>query len=273
MAGLSKQKIGLIGVGNMGTSILDGVLHRRFSSPKNIWVYDKAHDKARSYARRQRVHLAVSCEELFLKVNVVLLAIKPQDFPEFASENKHLIQAGQCVISILAGMTTEGIRKALGPNVRVVRAMPNLGAQIGQSMTAICGKDRGWLSIAQALFSGCGSVVTLPEKQMDLVTAMSGSGPAYFFYMMELMTAFGVQNGLSEKTAAALAVQTGVGAALLAKASEFSCSELRKRVTSKKGTTEAALQVLQQKQFGKIFQQALQAAVNRSRALRLRKKA
>ncbi|MFA5160183.1 MAG: pyrroline-5-carboxylate reductase dimerization domain-containing protein, partial [Candidatus Omnitrophota bacterium] len=170
-------------------------------------------------------------------------------------------------ISILAGMTTEKITKALGKNVTVVRAMPNLGAKVGQSMTVICGRSRTGLSFAETLFAGCGEVVTLPEKMLDLVTAISGSGPAYFFHLMELLTDFGVKQGLPSRIAGVLAVQTGLGAALLAKGSGGSCAELRQQVTSKKGTTEAALKTLQHGKFGKIFQRALAAAMNRSRQL------
>ncbi len=108
----------------------------------------------------------------------------------------------------------------------------------------------------------------LPEKTLDLVTALSGSGPAYFFHLMELLEDFGVKQGLPRSVAATLAVQTGLGAALVAKDSEVSCGELRKMVTSKKGTTEAALKTLNKKKFGKIFQSALAAAMRRSRELR-----
>jgi pyrroline-5-carboxylate reductase len=194
--------------------------------------------------------------------------MKPQDFAAFALEHKSSFRPGQGVISILAGLTTEKISKALGKSVTVVRAMPNLGAKAGQSMTVICGKNKKTLSFAQTLFAGCGEVAVLPEKTLDLVTAISGSGPAYFFHLMELLEDFGVKQGLPRRVAAILAVQTGLGAALVAKGSPVSCGELRKMVTSKKGTTEAALKVLQNKKFRKIFHQALTAAMKRNRALR-----
>jgi pyrroline-5-carboxylate reductase len=268
MKTLGNKKIGVIGVGNMGASILEGVLKRRLTTPSSIWVYDKVARKARTFARRHHVGQASSAAELLKKTDVVLLAMKPQDFLIFAQENKTCFRPGQGVISILAGMTTKKILQALGKNVAIVRAMPNLGAQVGHSMTVICGKNKTGLSFAQKLFSGCGEVVTLPEKMLDLVTAVSGSGPAYFFHLMELLTDFGMKQGLPPKIAEVLAVQTGLGAALLAKSSKESCAQLRQRVTSKKGTTEAALKTLQRGQFRKVFQRALTAAMNRSRALR-----
>ncbi|HNX69147.1 MAG TPA: pyrroline-5-carboxylate reductase [Candidatus Omnitrophota bacterium] len=268
MKRLGKWKIGLIGVGNMGTSILEGVLRKGIASPSQIWVYDKIVAKARGFARKTRVHCAASAVELLDKSDVVMLAQKPQDFAPFAAEHKYFFRPGHCVISILAGLTTERIREAFGGKAEVVRAMPNLGAKVGESMTAVCGKNKKWIAFAENLFSGCGAVVRLPEKSFDLVTAVSGSGPAYFFHLMELMADFGVMQGLPANVAATLAVQTGLGAALLAKGSEHSCAELREKVTSKKGTTDAALKVLKQKKFGRIFHRALAAAMVRSRQLR-----
>ncbi|MEI7751985.1 MAG: pyrroline-5-carboxylate reductase [Candidatus Omnitrophota bacterium] len=268
MKTLGNKKIGVVGVGNMGASILEGVLSRRLATPSRVWVYDVALDKARSFAARHHVGRVSSVDELLKKTEVVLLAMKPQDFQSFALEHRSSFRSGQIVISILAGMTTEKITKALGKKVAVVRAMPNLGAKVGQSMTVIAGKNKTGLSLAATLFAGCGEVVTLPEKMMDLVTAISGSGPAYFFHLMELLTDFGVKQGLPPRIAHVLAVQTGLGAALLAKRSKESCGELRQRVTSKKGTTEAALKTLKRKKFGAIFELALKAAVNRSRELR-----
>ena len=265
---MKRIKLGLIGVGNMGASILEGVLARRLTTPSRVWVYDKATSKAKVFAQRCHVCQASSAAELLKKADVVLLAMKPQDFSNFALEHRSSFKSGQAIISILAGMTTEKIAKVLGKKVTIVRAMPNLGAKVGQSMTVICGKNKAGLSFAAKLFAGCGEVVSLPEKMLDLVTAVSGSGPAYFFHLMELLTDFGVKQGLPPKVAEVLAVQTGLGAALLAKSSKESCAQLRQSVTSKKGTTEAALKILQRGKFGKILQRALVAAMNRSRELR-----
>jgi len=268
MKTLGNKKIGVAGVGNMGASILEGVLSRRLTTPSCVWVYDKVAAKARSFARRYHVGQAFSVAELLKKTDVVLLAMKPQDFSLFATENRSFFKSGQCVISILAGLTTAKITKALGKKLTIVRAMPNLGAKVGHSMTVICGQNKTGLSLAETLFSGCGEVVTLREKMLDLVTAVSGSGPAYFFHLMELLADFGVKQGLPPQVAGVLAIQTGLGSALLAKSSKESCAQLRERVTSKKGTTEAALKALKRKKFGSIFQSALKAAMNRSRALR-----
>ena len=145
--------------------------------------------------------------------------------------------------------------------------MPNLGARVGQAITALTGKDTRSVDIAETIFSGCGKTLRLEEQFFDLVTALSGSGPAYFFLMMELLVNMAVKNGMNEKDARQLAVQTAVGSGLLAAQSEYSPEELRKMVTSKGGMTEAALNVLNQKKFGNIFSEALQAALDRGKQL------
>jgi pyrroline-5-carboxylate reductase len=251
----------------MGTSIIEGACRKGILKGTAIAIYDKFPAKARSFAKAIRGKAAHSLEALIRGSDILLLAIKPQDFPDFAVEAKKFLEKKQGVISILAGFTVEKIRQGLGP-VSVVRAMPNLGAKVGGAMTAITGQDKMLLGAAAEIFEGCGEVVTLPENAFDDVTAMSGSGPAYFFYLMELLTDFGVKRGIPAKVAARLAIQTGLGAALLAKNSADSCAELRQKVTSKKGTTEAALKMLMKKRFGKIFQSALAAAARRSRQLR-----
>lgn len=267
MTKLRSEKVGFVGVGNMGTSILCAALTNHVITPSQIWVYDKITSRAKNFSKKYPVHIASSPRELFTKTDVVLLAIKPQNLKDFAAANKNCLSEKHCIISILAGTTTDKIRKLFGRNIAVVRVMPNLAATVGESMTVLCGQNKKWRHVAETLFSACGGIALLPENKLDVVTAVSGSGPAYFFHLMELMTEFGVRHGLTEKVAAKLAVQTGLGAALLAKRSNISCAELRQRVTSKKGTTEAALNLLKKKSFGKIFQQALAAAMKRSRIL------
>ncbi len=262
------RTIGLVGAGNMGTSILQGVLKGRIAASGRIWVYDKIAARAKLFARKTGAHQASSVGELFRHSDVILLAMKPQDFQEFAAESRGFLRKDHCLITILAGLSTAGILRAFGKKVPVVRAMPNLGAVVGESMTAICGRDRRSLSYAEKLFSGCGKVARLSEDQLDLATAVSGNGPAYFFHLMELLEDFAAKQGLPRKVATELAVQTAIGAALLARGADVSPAVLRQRVTSKKGATEAALKVLKKKKFGRIFRQALTAAVARCRALR-----
>ena len=262
-----KGTIGLIGTGNMGGAILEGLFKKKIALGRQIWVYDKIRGKAPAFARRLKTNSASDCRELVRRSRVVILAVKPQDLLETAREFKMELTRNHVLISILAGTPIAKIRRAVGKLPAIVRAMPNLGAKVGESVTALAGKGPRDLGIAEKIFSGCGKVTVLPEKYFDLVTAVSGSGPAYFFLLMEILAKEGERCGLSRQTAELLAVQTAVGAGLLARASSVSPAELRRMVTSQKGTTEAALKVLEKRHFSAIFHQALQAALRRGRKL------
>ena len=261
-----KKKIGLIGVGNMGTAILDGVLEQKLLSPQQCFVFDKFEDKAKSYARKRKVKRATSLQDLAGKTDILLLAIKPQDLPALAEEIKPSLRARHAGMSILAGVTLKNLKKHFG-RMPWVRVMPNLGAQVGESMTALTGPKGSTLNLSNKIFSACGKTVVLKENFFDLVTAMSGSGPAYFFLLMELITEHGQKSGLKPEEAKLLAVQTALGASLLAAGSEFSPGELRSQVTSKGGTTAAALSVFQDQKIRQTVQKALRAAEKRGAQL------
>ncbi|HCM42110.1 MAG TPA: pyrroline-5-carboxylate reductase [Candidatus Omnitrophica bacterium] len=260
------KKIGLIGCGNMGSAILQGVLKNQVCRGSNIWVADKMQGKAKDFCKKNKCRVAQNAAEAAQKAEIIFLAVKPQDFSETAAAIRPFLNSRKIVISILAGVQIAGLQKQLGSAV-VVRAMPNLGAIVGASVTAVCSKNKSAVNFAKKLFEACGAVAVLNEKYFDAVTAVSGSGPAYFFLMMELLQAFAEANGIDTKSARALAVQTALGAGKLAAASAESPSILRERVTSKKGTTDAALTVLKYRKFPKTFFEALNAAVKRSRQL------
>ncbi len=261
-----KEKIGLIGVGNMGTAILEGLLRKEMILPSQIWIYDKIQEKVEDFARRWKVNTASSNSTLASGVDLILLAVKPQDLKATGDELRKA-RPFPIVLSILAGTPISKIHEHFGREVKAVRAMPNLGAKVGESVTAIAGSEAKPIALACQIFSACGKVLELDEKYFDLVTAVSGSGPAYFFYVMELLTKEGVRGGLPEEKAKLLAVQTALGAALLASQAKESPEELRKQVTSKGGTTEAALKILEAKNFSEIFHEAVEAARQRGKEL------
>jgi len=251
----------------MGSAILSGLLSKRIARSSQIHVYDEVRAKAGSMRKRFGVKGVQSNVDLIEQSDVFILAIKPQDLERLGKEIKSKIGKKKIVISILAGTPIAELKRHLGAHFRLARAMPNLGAQVGEAVTAITGTHRSSVLVAERIFDGCGKVIRLKEKHFDLVTAVSGSGPAYFFLLMELLSRMGRKGGLSRNVATLLAIQTAVGASQLAQASSFSPEELRKRVTSKRGTTEAALQFLSKKGFGKIFLGGLNQALLRARAL------
>ncbi len=266
-----KEKIGFIGCGNMGGAILEGLLKNRITKSSQIFVFDP-YPKTLSRIRRQfHVRVCSSNQEVIQKSQIVILAIKPQELHGLANAFK-LARAGQTVITILAGTPIQKIKKLIRSNVLIARAMPNLGAKVGASMTAVTGNAHAVRKV-ETIFSGCGEVIRVSEKYMDLVTAVSGSGPAYFFLFMEILETFAKKYGISKKDARLLAVQTALGASKLADNDKNqSLKMLRQRVTSKGGTTEAALtskfvRVSFEKLVPMIFENALKHAIKRAKEL------
>ena len=263
-----KEKIGLLGVGNMGAAIIEGLLEKKIAKPSQIYVCDKISQKATQFAAKWKVQQVPYAASLVSLTNVILLAIKPQDLSELGHGLKINLQKKEyTIISILAGIPIEKIKNAVGKKAHVVRAMPNLGAKVGESITALTSTTPKSLKIAKKIFSGCGETVVLEEKYFDLVTAVSGSGPAYFFLLMELLSQAAQKGGLPKASADLLAIQTAAGAARLAQTSQARPAELRQMVTSKKGTTDAALQYLSKKSFGPIFIEAVHQAMKRAKQL------
>ncbi|MBI3999739.1 MAG: pyrroline-5-carboxylate reductase [Candidatus Omnitrophica bacterium] len=261
------QTIGLMGCGNMGSAILAGLLRKRLVRPNQVFVYDPIISKARSISKEFRLQSVQSNLELARRSQIMILAFKPQDLHLATGEMRPVLRSNQIVISILAGTPVSKLYRAFGGRTTLVRAMPNLGAQVGAGITVLVGTSRAAVKIAKAIFSCCGKTIELPEKCFDWVTAVSGSGPAYFFLMMELLAKAARRGGISEKSAKLLATQTALGAAQLAAVSSHSPEALRKMVTSKKGTTEAALKVLFKGQFPNLFSHALAQAVRRAKEL------
>jgi len=265
---LSNKCIGFIGAGVMGSAIIKSLLSNGLST-NQICVHEKDANKAADIATNLGVNL-VSISELATSCNVVFLAVKPQDLGDLLAKLKENINAKTLIISIAAGKTTEFIENGIGQNNPVIRVMPNTPAQIGKGVSAIsAGKyaTSELMTVATALLSGCGIVVELPESQQDAVTALSGSGPAYFFNFVEEMIKSGITLGLSPQIATELAIGTIVGAAAMLQESGLDAATLRKNVTSPNGTTAAALNVFSELDLSGMVSKAMAAAKNRAREL------
>ena len=267
---LRNQKMGFVGCGYIGEAILAGALSHRLVQARSVFVVEPVAKKQSQIRKRYRVQIEPSLHALCRKTSVVILAVKPQQLSEVAHEMKTVLSRNHLVISILAGTTTRKLRQVFGKKPRLARAMPNLGASVGAAVTAIAQDSpasRQDLKIVQTIFEGCGEVVFLPEKHMNLVTALSGSGPAYYFFLTEQLIQAGKRHGLNEKTAHCLAVQTAHAASLLMKTHHISPEQLRKQVTSKKGTTDAAIKVLEKKGWRKAIHAAVLKAMKRAKQL------
>ncbi|PIQ86480.1 MAG: pyrroline-5-carboxylate reductase [Candidatus Omnitrophica bacterium CG11_big_fil_rev_8_21_14_0_20_45_26] len=260
-----KERIGFIGCGHMGSGILEGLIKKRIVKSSQISIYEPDRSKSRQLRKRFGIHLRKDARDLITKTDIVVLAIKPQTLPGLAHELRPWLDR-RLLISILAGTPLAKLRNLLGSHVRLVRAMPNLGATVGESITVICGRRQDTRK-GRIIFSGCGQVLELSERFLDVVTAVSGSGPAYFFALMEWLAAFAVQKGLSVKDAQLLAKQTALAAGKLAAASSETPVRWRMKVTSKGGTTEAAFRVLTRRKAGALFQAAFTHALKRAKEL------
>lgn len=259
-----KTKIGIIGGGNMGTAIAAGI---RNNNTLFICEPDK---KKQAYLKRKLAVRTYNIETVVDRSKFIILAVKPQDFGAVLKEIHRHLKKEKLFISIAAGISTAYIEKKVGRNARVVRCMPNLPVQVGLGVSGLCrGKTAKKTDLEQArrIFNCVGQTVVVEEKLMDAVTAVSGSGPAYVYLFMECFVKAAMALGLKKEKAVNLVVQTMNGSLLLLEKSREDPEILRKKVTSKGGTTQAALEIFTQRKFDKIFKEALFAARKRAKQL------
>lgn len=261
---MNKTTIGIIGGGNMGTAILAGI-GRKFT----VRVCEQDAKRAVFLKRRFGVKVA-DLITVAAESRIVIFAVKPQNFDEVLGQLRGRVRHDQLIISIAAGITCRYIEQRLGSMVRVVRTMPNLPAQVGEAITGMCrGKfaTAADIKTAQRIFDCIGRTVAVNERLMDAITAVSGSGPGYIFYFAECLEKAARSLGLNPAIARELVTQTLKGSARLLERSGEGADVLRGRVTSKGGTTQAALAVFEKNNTGKIVQQALAAAKKRAKEL------
>lgn len=263
---IAAQGLVLLGCGKMGSAMLAGWLAGGLP-PGSVWVMDP---HPSDWLKAQGVHLNA---ELPAAPAVVLVAVKPQMMEEALPALKAMGGGETLFVSVAAGTTIGHFEKTLGTATPIVRAMPNTPAAIGRGITAIIGNDHAspaLMDMAEDLLSAVGKVVRLEnEGQIDAVTGVSGSGPAYVFHMMEAMADAGEAQGLDRELALTLAKATVAGAGALAMEASEDPSQLRVNVTSPNGTTQAALEVLMDENEGlrPLMQRAVAAATARSKEL------
>ena len=259
--------IGFIGGGNMAQALIGGLISRGLA-PNRITVSDPV-EQMRACLAEKQVQVTEDNLVAIQEADIVLFAVKPQVLASVLKPLKGLLQ-GKLVISIVAGAEISTIAKLLDTD-RIVRVMPNTPALVqtgAHGLYATDAVDVHDRALASQVLAATGLTLWVnSEAQIDAVTAVSGSGPAYFFYMMESMIRAGKNLGLDEKTATALTLQTALGAAQMAITSAHSPAELRKNVTSPNGTTQAALEVFDRAQISQNIQAALAAAQKRSQEL------
>ncbi|MFA5422958.1 MAG: pyrroline-5-carboxylate reductase [Phycisphaerae bacterium] len=261
--------IGFIGGGNMAEALIKGIIAAKLYPPENIIASDINSQRLEYLQSQYKIRTTADNAELARGVDILVLSVKPQTMPDVLGGIKDSIDPDTLVISIAAGVKTKMLESALH-NVGIIRVMPNTPALIGQGASALYATDRAkpMLRKAQRIFEAVGIVVFVENEDLiDAVTAVSGSGPAYFFLLMEEMIKAATQLGLPHDVSKKLVLQTAKGASLLAAERDEegeTPAQLRKKVTSPRGTTEAALEQFSDGNFGQLVNAAVKRARDRS---------
>lgn len=268
MQQIEQLKVFFLGAGAVCEALIKGLLNAGLLPAEQIAVSNRK-NTARLETLRQRYGVSVAEDRLegCRQADLVILAMKPFDLPAALQEVAPAISSRQLVISVAAGISTAMIERQLGLPVPVIRAMPNTSSSVQASATALCAGH--WvapehLDAARSLFSAIGISVVVAEEQMNAVTGLSGSGPAYFYYLVEALQEAAQQCGLPAETARTLLVQTIYGAARMLQESEQEPAELRRQVTSPNGTTQAGLSVLERGGVYQLLIQTVQRATARA---------
>jgi len=263
-------RLGAIGAGNMATALMGGIVRARLAAAQDCLASDIKAEARETFEKATGVRATGDSQGVLRRCDVILLAVKPQNMAEALAALKPCAEARHLFISIAAGVTTAFIEKALDGQARVVRVMPNTPALLGAGAAAIAPgahSTRDDLALALRLMNAVGIAVEVAEADMDAVTALSGSGPAYFFYFVEQLIAAGVAQGLAPDVAEKLAKQTALGAARMLNECLETPERLRIAVTSPGGTTEVALKAFAEGGFPALVQRAVKAATDRGREL------
>lgn len=264
------ETIAFIGAGHMAAALIEGVIAAGTCAPGRISATDVRPDALDALAKRLGIATGSDNAAAARAADVIVLSVKPQVFGALLPEIAGSIAPHQLVLSIAAGVPIAAIEGRLAPGARVVRAMPNTPALVRCGATALAAGSRATaddLALAEQLFRSVGIVERVPESQMDAVTALSGSGPAYVFYMVEALTEAGVRAGLPAATAAALTAQTVLGAARMLSEGSDPPEELRRKVTSPGGTTAAGIAQFDAAGLREIVARAVEHAQERGREL------
>jgi pyrroline-5-carboxylate reductase len=264
----SAHPLAILGAGVMGETVLSGLLRAGWHADQ-IVATDRRLERQHELTARYGIKMLENTEAV-AEAETVILVVKPQDMSDLLSEIAESIKPGTLVVSLAAGVDTTFIESRLPEGVAVVRVMPNTPAQVDEGMAAISPgshSTQDHLDRVTEILSATGRVITVPERYQDAVTAISGTGPAYLFFVVEAMIEAGVHLGLPRDTATELVVQTMLGSAKLLRETGEHPTVLRERVTSPGGTTAAAVRELEDHKVRAAFLRAMEAARDRSRDL------
>ncbi len=265
---MNTKKIGFIGAGNMASSLINGLIASG-QAPSQLWASDTNQDTLHTLAEKLKINVSTDNNSLVNEVDVLVLAVKPQILRLVAEAIADAVKSNNVlIVSIAAGISQSSLAEWLGNNCAIVRCMPNTPALVQTGATALHANSRvsdEQKNLAENILRSVGiSLWVDHESELDAVTAVSGSGPAYFFLLMEAMEKAALELGLDENTARLLIQQTALGAAKIALESDETSEQLRQKVTSAGGTTEQAIKTFEENDFSQLVSKALHAARDRS---------
>jgi pyrroline-5-carboxylate reductase len=268
---VKELQIAFVGAGNMATSIIGGLIEQGMPAG-NLRASDPFPESLQRLQQTAAIRTSLNNSDVVTGADVVILAVKPQVMADVTRDISAAVSAaGAVVISIAAGITISSLEAGLGDSTAIVRCMPNTPALLRAGATALYANDstsERQRESARDILAAVGSVCWVDEEiKLDAVTALSGSGPAYFFLFTEAMSNAGMRLGLDEETSRDLAVQTALGAARMAAEGDVDLEELRRRVTSPGGTTERAIESFEAENLRGIVEKAMQAAMDRAREM------
>lgn len=264
-------RIGFLGAGSIVEAMLSGILKKGLFSADRVYVTNRSNsERLDLLTETYGVNTTHDKMDVVKAADILILAMKPKDSAEALKELAGSVHSGQLVISVIAGVSTALIGEWLGVNCPIIRTMPNTSSAVGLSATGLAANQfvtEDQLLLATRLFEAIGTVYTVAEEELDIVTGLSGSGPAYIYYLVEAMMGAGATAGLDREMARQLTLQTLLGAAHMLMDTREEPALLRKKVTSPGGTTQAGLEVLEAYQFQEAVTSAILRATERSREM------
>lgn len=262
------KKIAFIGAGAMAEAIISGMIQYNFVKSKQICVTNKSNRERLKYLKdKYNVYVEENREKVIDRADIIVLSVKPNDIKSAIDSIKKFVYSEQLIISVIAGVSTTAIETQMNKEIPIVRAMPNTSASVGFSATALAkGKyaTEKHIEMSILLFDTIGITTVVRENDMDIVTGISGSGPAYIYYFVEAMEKAAIENGLDQQTAKTLITQTIIGAGKMLKQSGKSAKSLRENVTSPGGTTEVGIKTLAKFNFQESIIECIKSAIDKA---------
>ncbi|RKS87454.1 pyrroline-5-carboxylate reductase [Orbus hercynius] len=265
-----EQQIGFIGLGNMGSAILQGILANKTVAPSQLYVYDINQEVVDSMRQQYAIHAMETAKEVAREADIVFIAVKPNNINEVLTEIQKALKKSTVVVSIAAGITLKAIEAVIGYEQKVIRVMPNTPALVNSAMCSITPNTEvsaEELDIVQTVLNYIGLTEVLPEYQVHAATGVGGSAPAFVFMFIEALADAAVKGGMTRKQAYKFAAQTVMGSAKLMLETGKHPGALKDMVCSPGGTTIEGVQVLEEKAFRAAVMDAVEACINRSKVL------